>query len=305
MSLKRTLATLVVLAGALGAVVGLAEAADPGDRPRVLRDLAYRDGPEADPKKHRLDLFLPEGKNWPTLIFVHGGGWTSGDKSGKLRRKPVYSEVGKFFAERGFGVAVINYRLQPDVDWRAQVQDVAGALAWVHRNISTYGGDPQALFGSGHSAGAQLVSRVTFDEAALKREGLPSDVVCGVVAISGAGYDLADESVQRRRYSRRMMKKRFSGGSKGDAWMREASTLPLIGSDPPPFLVMYAQRDPRTLREQSRLLAEALKRVGGRQELVELRGLGHIGEVTEFSQAGAQVTSEWLEFLRSTDCPSR
>ena len=45
---------------------------------RVLRDVPYR--PQSAHPKHRLDLFLPAGEGWPSLVFVHGGGWDKGDK---------------------------------------------------------------------------------------------------------------------------------------------------------------------------------------------------------------------------------
>ena len=49
---------------------------------QVVRDVPYRDDPAAHPEKHRLDLFLPAGEGpWPVLVFVHGGGWTRGDRA--------------------------------------------------------------------------------------------------------------------------------------------------------------------------------------------------------------------------------
>src|SRR5947207_3914086 len=128
---------------------------------RVLRDLVYRDG-SADPK-HQLDLFVPPGTNWPVLIFVHGGGLTAGDKSLRVSGRDVYGNIGRFYASHGIGVAVINYRLQPKVNWRAQVEDVAQATAWVFSHLESYGADVNRLFLAGHSAGAQLSVRVALD----------------------------------------------------------------------------------------------------------------------------------------------
>jgi acetyl esterase/lipase len=49
---------------------------------------------------------------------------------------------------------------------------VAKAIAWVKRNIQTYGGDPGSLVVMGHSAGAQMAALVCTDERFLKAEGL-------------------------------------------------------------------------------------------------------------------------------------
>ncbi len=83
---------LLFLAGALGCRSAFywvvmpfvyREAALPEEQ--IVRDLPYRSDPAADAEKHRLDLFVPAASGnprpWPVLAFVHGGGWTSGDKA--------------------------------------------------------------------------------------------------------------------------------------------------------------------------------------------------------------------------------
>src|SRR5262245_46315612 len=71
----------------------------------VTKDQAYRDDKEAHPVKHKLDLYLPKGvKDYPVMMFVHGGAWASG-------RKELYGTLGALFARNGIGTAVINYRL--------------------------------------------------------------------------------------------------------------------------------------------------------------------------------------------------
>ncbi|MGI9592580.1 MAG: alpha/beta hydrolase, partial [Myxococcota bacterium] len=191
--------------------------------PQVLRDLAYRDDAAADSQKHRLDLFLPrapgsDGPRWPLLVFVHGGGWTSGDKDHRSGGRDVYANIGRFFASNGVGTAVVNYRLQFGVTWREQVADVADAVAWLGERVPGLGGDPEAIFLSGHSAGAQLVTRVALDRALSAERGLPR--ICGLVPVSGAGYDLADGETYELGASRRYYERRFRAADPGDAWLR-------------------------------------------------------------------------------------
>src|SRR5437016_6619 len=98
----------------------------------AMKDIAYYDGPGADPVKHKLDLFLPKGqKVFPLVFFVHGGAWKRGDK-GYLG---VYTSLGNFFARRGIGAVVINYRLSPAVQHPEHIKDVARAFAWTHKNL--------------------------------------------------------------------------------------------------------------------------------------------------------------------------
>ena len=77
---------------------------------RVVEDLAYV-AEDAHPERHRFNLYLPEGEDWPTLIFVHGGGWTEGHKDLRAGGFQIYGNIGAVYAQRGIGVATINYRL--------------------------------------------------------------------------------------------------------------------------------------------------------------------------------------------------
>src|SRR5438477_8411910 len=70
-----------------------------------VKDLPYYDGPEADPAKHKLDLYFPrQAKKVPVLMWIHGGAWAMGDRA-------WFGGIGRRFAEQGIGVAVISYRL--------------------------------------------------------------------------------------------------------------------------------------------------------------------------------------------------
>ena len=96
---------------------------------RTVAEVAYRDGPDADAEKHRLDLYLPVGEGWPMVVFVHGGGWRTGDKNLRVGGADIYANIGRYLARRGIGAAVINYRLLPNVDVWEQFGDVAQAAA--------------------------------------------------------------------------------------------------------------------------------------------------------------------------------
>jgi acetyl esterase/lipase len=116
---------------------------DPSSR-RLATDIRF--GP--DPK-HKLDLYAPRrpGGRLPLLVFVHGGGWDSGD-----RRE--YGFAGRALAALGFLVAIADYRVFPEVVFPAFVEDLGHAATWLQVHAGDYGGDPQRLFLMGHSAGA-------------------------------------------------------------------------------------------------------------------------------------------------------
>ncbi|MCI0747309.1 MAG: alpha/beta hydrolase [Verrucomicrobia subdivision 3 bacterium] len=261
---------------------------------QALRDVPYWD---SDHPKHRLDLFVPTGANWPVLVFIHGGGLDSGDKALRVCGRDVYGNIGRFYACRGIGVAVINYRLQPQVTWREQVHDAARAVAWVHAHVGKFGGDAARLFAAGHSAGAYLAARVALDPAPLARLGLSRSIISGVITVSGAALDLTDARTYELGAKLRQYAKRFQCGDPTENWKREASPVAHAAAGAPPFLVMYASGEARCLQRQSQLLHEALQRNRVPSELVVVPGQSHRRIVLSLSRPDAVASVAILRFI--------
>ncbi len=273
---------------------------------QIVRDLLYRSDPGADTEKHRLDLFVPEAagnphpRPWPVLVFVHGGGWTSGDKGLRTGGADVYANIGRYFAARGVGVAVISYRLQPAFDWRDQVEDVARAVAWVHAHVAEYGGEPDAIFVSGHSAGAQLAARVALDRELAGRFGAPA--VCGLISVSGAGFDLADAKTYELGASRAYYEQRFRVNGADANWQHEASSLRFADAKAPPTLIVYADGDWPSLHRQAELLDAALRDAGAARRTLIVSDEDHYSIILALSRDDKQAAPAMLEFIRDTDC---
>lgn len=117
----------------------------------VERDLAY--GQDA---LQKLDVYRPDtdGAARPVILFVHGGGFTRGDKHGAF----YPDNIPLWAAKEGMIGVTINYRLAPDNPYPAAGDDLRDALAWVYQNIARYGGDPKRVILFGHSAGANHVA---------------------------------------------------------------------------------------------------------------------------------------------------
>ena len=268
---------------------------------QIVRDVPYRRGPGADPEKHLLDLYVPTGTRWPVMVFIHGGGWTSGDKSYRAGGADIYANIGRFYAARGIGVAVISYRLQPAVTWKDQLDDVAHAVAWVHANVARYGGDPDALVLAGHSAGGQLAARVALDPTPLAALGADRRVVKGFVSVSGAGLDLTDEESWRLGQPRGYYETRFKTGHADDAWMREASPVRFVDRTAPPALVIWAEGDPADLRRQGQVLATALRNVGVATSNAVVPGSSHTRIVLTLSRDDTVSSRAILDFVKSVE----
>ena len=271
---------------------------------RMILDLPYQTGDAADADTHRLDLFLPDGVGWPVLVFVHGGGWTSGDRALRVGGVDVYRNVGRFFAARGIGVAVISYRLQPAVDWRAQLDDVTHAVAWVHRKIGRYGGNPDAIFLSGHSAGGQMAARVALDGDLLGGLGVDRRSICGLIPVSAAGLDLTDPDTYALGADPAYYAQRFRADDPTDGWRMAASPIRFASRDAPPTLLLYASGDTKDLQRQSQLLDAALRAAGASSRIAVVPGESHARMVLTLSRADKAGTTI-LDFIRATACVRR
>ena len=265
---------------------------------RVLRDLPYRDGSQN--RKHRLDLFLPEGTNWPVLIFIHGGGLDAGDKSLCVGGEDIYGNIGRFYASQGIGVAVINYRLQPEVNWRQQVEDVAHATGWVFSHVASYGGDTSRIFIGGHSAGAHLAARVALDSAPLAQLGISPSLFSGVIAVSGAGFDLSDIKTYQLGQKLWRYENRFRCGDLTDTWKKDASPISFASPEAPPFLILYAERETKSLQRQSQLLHEVLREKQVPTELIVVPKQNHCRIVLALSRPDKTAGPAILRFIESS-----
>jgi acetyl esterase/lipase len=222
-------------------------------------DLPYYSGDDADPSKHKLDLIVPRvGRDFPTVIFIHGGMWIMGDK----RDFGVYTAIGRMLAQRGIGCAVINYRLSPLVKHPEHIKDVARAFDWVNKNIAQYRGRPDQLFLCGHSAGGHLAALLATDESHLKTVGHAIKDVRGVVAISGV-YNIPAN----------MFKEIFG---EGPELHRAASPVTHVQAGCPPFLIVYADRDFPFCDRISQEFCQALKTKQVPAELLVVKPRNHI-----------------------------
>ena len=144
----------------------------------LIEDISYysRDSVDAYLQERcKLDLYHPDSDSiFPTIVWFHGGGLKAGNKF-----------IPEGLKEQGVAVATVNYRLHPQVKHPTYIQDAAAAVAWVYENISTYGGHPQHIYVSGHSAGGYLASMVGLDKQWLAPFGIDPDSLAGLIPFSG------------------------------------------------------------------------------------------------------------------------
>jgi acetyl esterase/lipase len=246
----------------------------------VLPGISYTEGAPADAEKHKLDLYLPrDQKNFPVLVFLHGGSWRTGDRSS-------YPALGDRLARAGIGVVIPSYRLMPQNPHPAQIEDVAAAFAWVAKNISRYGGDGSRIYLSGHSAGAHLASLLALDEKYLAKFDLSRKSIRGVIAMSGI-YDVDKLDA-------------FLVAPAGDNNNKhDASPIAHAHSGAPSFLITYCQYDYFGLPKQARDFTLALKKNFVAAEILYVPGENHISEIISLLQDHSLLVDAILNTVNS------
>jgi acetyl esterase/lipase len=252
---ERWAAMVGLVCGLVGTV---ALAVDPVE---IVRGMPYYDGPDANPRYHQLDLYLPRGrKDFPVLFFVHGGGWTVGDKD----HLGIYTKLGRCLARQGIGMVSPNYRLSPSVRHPEHVKDVARAFAWTHRHIARYGGRPDELFVGGHSAGGHLTALLATDARYLKEVGLSLRDIRGAIPLSGVLVVPSDAILNRV----------FGSDPEG---RKRASPIAHCSAKAPPFLIVYADNDLYACdRPGAEAFCRALREEGGLARTLEVKHRNHL-----------------------------
>ena len=242
-------------------------------------DLAYGSDP-----KQVLDLYLPEGEvsNAPVFLFLHGGGFREGDKS-------HYGSVAEPFIKAGVITAVASYRLTGSgAHYPAQPDDVKSTVKWLFENIGQYGGNPEAIYVGGHSAGAILSADIGVDRAWLVEMGMPKEIVKGIIPVSGP-YDLR------------------ARGRPGEVYayaptpeLREQASPVLHVTDPVP-VALVAVGSEEGYQESSMAMTEALQAAGVDAHYLLLEGEDHADTALSLANGDSELFTQVISMILGSE----
>lgn len=250
------------------------------------RELTY--GGDA---KQRLDLIAPKGvaQPVPLVVFIHGGGWSIGDKGHGDGTKATY------FTGRGYAYASLNYRLVPNATVEQQGADVAAALAYLRANATSLGIDPNRIVIMGHSAGAHLAALVASDPAYFNAARVPMAAVKGVILLDGAAYDVPRQIANPDNKLPSMYKAAFGSDPKRQVALSLLAHA--AGPNVADWLILPVADRPDS-PEQSRALAAALNKGGSRAMVTPVANSSHMKLNKDLGVAGDFATAQVEEFMR-------
>ncbi len=237
-------------------------------------------------EKQRLDVYLPKevpGKS-PVLVFFHGGGFSEGDRA-------HYGFIARPFAPHGIITVVASYRLSgAGFPYPAPPNDAKQAVIWVHKNIAQYGGDPDSIFVTGHSAGGILAADLGSDRAWLTKAGISKAALKGIAPVS-APYNLdSHASTEATVYA-------------PTPELRHQATPIFRIKDPPPIAIIGYGSDTdddieRPFDASSHELASALRAHGVIVSLVALPKQNDIQTVLSLGDPASPLTRAMLEMIQ-------
>ena len=284
---KRTILGLSI--GLVIAVAGgvlLLSAASPTYEVQQISDLSYVEG--SKDYFQLLDLYLPKRgdqnnqagqKKSPVIVWIHGGAWRYGDK----KDTPALA-----FAQRGFAVASLNYRLTDKAAFPAQIQDCKAAIRWLRAHAKEYNLDPERFAAFGMSAGGHLVALlgVTNDDKQFDNLGGNQQFSSKVQAVCDwcGPTDLftlqkqSDKGHTRLDWVGKDSPLRLFLGDlpeKTPRLAKQASPVSFVKANEPPFLIMHGDKDAVVPFAQSQELYDALKQSNNDVQLVTVKGGEH------------------------------
>lgn len=220
-----------------------------------------------------MDIYYPKAGSAPVpvIVYVHGGGWYSGDKTTGTGQQDIPGLLG-----RGYVVAAVNYRLAPKYKFPAQIEDLKCAIRFLRANATTYDLDPTRFGVLGSSAGGHLATLL-----GLTDENSGFDSACDCVKESTqvqAVVDMfgpVDLTLTFERDRSPLLEHVFGTSDPESEIVRRASPLTYVSSNAPPFLIIHGEKDDQVLLDQSEALYGKLVSTNVPVNLIVVKNSGH------------------------------
>jgi triacylglycerol lipase len=205
----------------------------------------------------KLDVYQPTvrpAQPMPVFIYIHGGGFTRGDKTNG-GASPFYANLGYWFGRHGVVTVLANYRLAPKDKWPAGAKDIAGIVAWTHAYVRDYGGDPKRVVLMGESAGASHVAAYALEK---RFQPLAGSGLAGAILFSGL-YDPAFETKAAPRFGMTgpgAPNENYYG--KDTSYYSMRATMKHLTGRKLPVLIVFNELDPAIMQVEAGMLFGAL-----------------------------------------------
>jgi acetyl esterase/lipase len=247
----------------------------------IRRDVPYCEGGP----QQSMDIYLPKTPDTsilhPVVFYIHGGGWSVGDK-----KNDIVDYYGSSLVESGVAFVSINYRLAPKYRYPVQNEDVSCAIATLAKMAPDLQVDTTKTMLFGDSAGGLLASMYALTDTSRAVK------VRGVVSF----YGTTDLVYQMNRKKLKVNNALNYLGKANDAMARKASPLHQKITSAPPFLFFHGDKDTTVSIQQAEKLYGKIRAVQPDTHFVVVNGAGH-GFSEKSSPSMFEVREEMLMFI--------
>ncbi len=260
-----------------------------------------------DNPKQQVDVYLPkvrtDDKPLPVVVFIHGGGWSGGDRKSYVAQALYLVSSGKYAA------VAVGYRLSAEVKWPNQIHDCKAAVRYIRGHAKEWNIDPDKIGVTGSSAGGHLVSLLGVSAGVKDLEGsigdftsLPSNVTavvnfCGpsdmaAPLMQGEAAKVDDPAVAGL-LGGKISEHLDAAHAASPVWHLQQKTSK---TKPAPIMTVHGTNDGRVDFKHAEWLDAALKQAGGSSLLIPVQGAGH--GIPQGPELSGRIRQFWDLHLR-------
>jgi arylformamidase len=241
---------------------------------KALANLHY-----GDHRLQALDYFPAAAQNSPLLVFIHGGYWRSLDKND-------FSHIAAPYLQAGISVAMLNYRLAPEVDMDDIVADARAGFAWLYRQAPAFGFDTRRIHVAGHSAGGHLAAMLAGTD--WHDANLPAQAIKGLCGVSGL-YDLEPIRLSYLNETMQLDEKQ----------VQEFSPLHHLPPSPIPVVLTAGGIESAEFHRQLAAYAQRLTTAGNSVQHVKPAGGHHLDVIDQLGDGNGELVRALIAMIQS------
>lgn len=263
----------------------------------VERRVLYGDGP-----RERLNLIYKKTEEKrPLFLYIHGGGWISGN----VDMRDTYCTE---FVKQGFFAANIDYEYAPRQIFPYQIKQCLKALDWIYEHAEEYNIDMSKILLAGESAGVYFLyylAAIAANPGLADKLGIDFNArdkfkVTAIISNCGA-IDIVrltenkfpDIKTMLKSFTGKTIKELKNGVNNDEIRLM----IPQISEKTPPSMIIYARHD--KLKSESMVLKEQLDRLAVPNKTFEGTGLisQHAFPIATIEKRGKQCLKETMDFI--------
>ena len=223
----------------------------------------------------------------PVVLYIHSGGWDSGDNT-------EFESCHRELASHGYTIAAMSYQLAPEHPWPAQKEDVKQAVEYLHSHAAELSINPEALTLMGRSAGGQIAAACAYTMPELRAQSVILVYSCMDLPFARK-FAFSDDILNSL-----LLLRQYLGGDPEEVpeAYHSASAIMHVAPSSPPTLMVHGTRDTMVWVKQSQRLTAKLQEAGVQHTFLEFPWATHACDHFPSSPGGQATMQAVLSFLQ-------